>query len=131
MPAQPVVKRLHTSASRKSPGATQFSTPTTIGWNKSRSAAFVQVTHLASSTCLIRSGAAMSRTFAAIAALTFIFAPSAASAQMLKTADTPKGKTFVDAKGMTVYTFNKDAAGKSACNGPCPATRPAVAPAGD
>ena len=42
----------------------------------------------------------MSRTFAAIAALT-IFASSAASAQMLKTADTPKGKTFVDAKGMT------------------------------
>ena len=41
----------------------------------------------------------MSRTFAAIAALTFIFASSAASAQMLKTADTAKGKTFVDAKG--------------------------------
>ena len=60
----------------------------------------------------------MSRTFAAIAALTFILASSAASAQMPKTADTPKGKTFVDAKGMTLYTFDKDTGGKSMCNGP-------------
>jgi predicted lipoprotein with Yx(FWY)xxD motif len=61
----------------------------------------------------------MSRTFAAIAALTFILGSSAASAQVLKTADTPKGKTFVDARGMTLYTFDKDAGGKSMCNGPC------------
>ena len=26
---------------------------------------------------------------------------------------------FADAKGMTLYTFDKDAGGKSACNGPC------------
>jgi predicted lipoprotein with Yx(FWY)xxD motif len=61
----------------------------------------------------------MSRTFAAVVALTFIIASSAASAQMLKTVDTPKGKTFVDTKGMTLYTFDKDAGGKSMCNGPC------------
>ena len=61
----------------------------------------------------------MSKTFAAIAALTFILASSAASAQMLKTADTSKGKTFVDDKGMTLYTFDKDAGGKSMCNSPC------------
>jgi predicted lipoprotein with Yx(FWY)xxD motif len=61
----------------------------------------------------------MSRTFAAMAALTFILASSAASADMLKTAETPKGKVFVDAKGMTLYTFDKDAGGKSMCNGPC------------
>ena len=61
----------------------------------------------------------MSKTFAAAAALAFILASSAASAQMLKTADTPKGKTFVDTKGMTLYTFDKDAGGKSMCNGPC------------
>ena len=36
-----------------------------------------------------------------------------------KTADTAKGKTLVDAKGMTLYTFDRDAGGKSACNGPC------------
>lgn len=26
---------------------------------------------------------------------------------------------MVDAKGMTLYTFDKDSGGKSACNGPC------------
>jgi predicted lipoprotein with Yx(FWY)xxD motif len=26
---------------------------------------------------------------------------------------------LVDAKGMTLYTFDRDAGGKSACNGPC------------
>lgn len=36
-----------------------------------------------------------------------------------KVADTPKGKTLVDMKGMTLYTFDRDAAGKSNCNGPC------------
>ena len=65
----------------------------------------------------------MSRTFAATAALTLgltiCLAPFAASAQTLKTIETPKGKTFVDAKGMTLYTFDKDAGGKSMCNGPC------------
>jgi predicted lipoprotein with Yx(FWY)xxD motif len=65
----------------------------------------------------------MSRTFAASAVLTLSLilglASSAASAQALKTADTPKGKTFVDAKGMTLYTFDKDSGGKSMCNGPC------------
>lgn len=70
----------------------------------------------------------MSRTFAAVAALTFILT-TAASAQALKTADTPKGKTFVDAKGMTLYTFDKDAGGKSMCNGPCAENWPALAAA--
>ena len=73
----------------------------------------------------------MSRTFAAVAALTFILASSAASAQTLKTADTPKGKTFVDTKGMTLYTFDKDSGGKSACNGPCAENWPALLAADD
>src|SRR3979490_3471059 len=73
----------------------------------------------------------MSRTFAAVAALTFILASSVASAQMLKTADTPKGKTYVDAKGMTLYTFDKDAGGKSMCNGPCAENWPPLAAADD
>jgi predicted lipoprotein with Yx(FWY)xxD motif len=68
----------------------------------------------------------LSKTFAAVAALSLLFAASAASAQMLKTADTPKGKTFVDAKGMTLYTFDKDAGGKSMCNGPCADNWPAL-----
>ena len=67
----------------------------------------------------------MSRTFAAVAALTLILT-TAASAQALKTADTSKGKTFVDAKGMTLYTFDKDAGGKSMCNGPCAENWPAL-----
>ena len=29
------------------------------------------------------------------------------------------GQVLVDAKGMTLYTFDKDTAGKSACNGDC------------
>ncbi|MFL5253504.1 MAG: hypothetical protein ACJ8AI_11520 [Rhodopila sp.] len=33
--------------------------------------------------------------------------------------DTSKGRTLVDASGMTLYTFDKGADGKSACNGPC------------
>jgi predicted lipoprotein with Yx(FWY)xxD motif len=36
-----------------------------------------------------------------------------------KIADTSKGKTLVDSKGMTLYTLDKDAGGKSMCNGPC------------
>src|ERR1700751_477001 len=73
----------------------------------------------------------MSRTFAAVAALTLILASSAASAQMLKTADTPKGKAFVDTKGMTLYTFDKDAGGKSMCNGPCAENWPPLMAADD
>ena len=73
----------------------------------------------------------MSKTFAAIAALTFILASSAAWAQMLKTTDTPKGKTFVDDKGMTLYTFDKDAGGKSMCNGPCADNWPALSASDD
>src|SRR5689334_14331231 len=44
------------------------------------------------------------------------FAQSAAPA---KVADTSKGKALVDAKGMTLYTFDRVTAGKSACNGQC------------
>lgn len=48
----------------------------------------------------------------------------AALADPAMVADTAKGKTFVDAKGMTLYTFDKDAGGKSACNGQCAANWP-------
>ncbi|MGO4573810.1 COG4315 family predicted lipoprotein [Microvirga sp. 2TAF3] len=36
-----------------------------------------------------------------------------------KVAETSKGKALVDAKGMTLYVFDKDAMGKSNCNGTC------------
>ncbi len=60
-----------------------------------------------------------------------MFASSAAFAQAAKVADTPKGKAYVDAKGMTLYTFDKDAGGKSACNGPCATNWPPLMAAAD
>lgn len=35
------------------------------------------------------------------------------------TGKTDKGEVLTDQKGMTLYTFTKDSAGKSACNGDC------------
>ena len=61
----------------------------------------------------------MSRTFAAAAALTLILASTSAFAEQAMVGDTSKDMAFVDSKGMTLYTFDKDTAGKSACNGPC------------
>jgi predicted lipoprotein with Yx(FWY)xxD motif len=72
----------------------------------------------------IRSAAAMSRICFAIAALTFVLASSSASAQALWTGETAKGRALVDERGMTLYTFDKDADGKSMCNGPCAANWP-------
>lgn len=43
----------------------------------------------------------------------------AQAAAPAKVADTSKGKSLVDAKGMTLYIFDKDSTGKSACNGQC------------
>jgi predicted lipoprotein with Yx(FWY)xxD motif len=34
-------------------------------------------------------------------------------------ADTAKGKALVNGDGMTLYTFDRDAKGKSNCDGPC------------
>ena len=73
----------------------------------------------------------MSKTFAAIAAVSLMLASSAAFAQAAKVADTPAGKAYVDAKGMTLYTFDKDSAGKSACNGPCATNWPPLMAAAD
>jgi len=44
---------------------------------------------------------------------------AAQTATPAKVADTSKGKALVDAKGMVLYTFDRDAAGKSNCNGQC------------
>ncbi|MBM1169847.1 COG4315 family predicted lipoprotein [Microvirga arabica] len=53
---------------------------------------------------------------AALVAASVAVAQTAAPA---KVADTSKGKALVDAKGMTLYTFDRDTADKSACNGQC------------
>lgn len=45
--------------------------------------------------------------------------------------DTAKGKALVNSKGMTLYTFDKDSGGKSACNGPCATNWPPLTAAAD
>jgi len=48
-----------------------------------------------------------------------------------KTGDSAKGKVLTDQKGMTLYVFDKDAGGKSACNGPCAVNWPPLTAGGD
>ncbi len=65
-----------------------------------------------------------------VAAATILLSLSAAvviaqTSAPAKVAETAKGKTLVDTKGMTLYTFDNDrTAGKSACNGKCAANWP-------
>jgi predicted lipoprotein with Yx(FWY)xxD motif len=71
---------------------------------------------------------------AAAAAAMLMFAVPAAQAQTApaKVADTSKGKSLVDAKGMTLYVFDRDTtADKSACNGPCATNWPPLMAAAD
>ena len=46
-----------------------------------------------------------------------------------KTGDSTKGKVLTNDKGMTLYIFDKDSGGKSACNGPCAGNWPPLMPA--
>ncbi|MGH6708195.1 MAG: COG4315 family predicted lipoprotein [Bradyrhizobium sp.] len=50
----------------------------------------------------------------------------ASAAPPTRTGTTAKGSALTDAKGMSLYTFDKDADGKSACNGACAANWPAL-----
>ena len=63
----------------------------------------------------------------ALVAASVAFAQTAAPA---KVGETSKGKALVDAKGMTLYTFDRDTAGKSACNGQCAQNWPPLMAAG-
>jgi len=68
-----------------------------------------------------------------------ITAATLAFAQMLPTkiGDSAKGKVLTNESGMTLYVFDKDSPGKSACNGPCASNWPPLTatpssmPAGD
>jgi predicted lipoprotein with Yx(FWY)xxD motif len=63
--------------------------------------------------------------------LTAVLSVPAFAAEPAGTAQTAKGPTLVDAAGKTLYTFDKDGPGKSACNGPCATNWPPLAaPAG-
>ena len=58
----------------------------------------------------------------ATGALVLGLAGMAAAAEMVdvvQVRDSSLGKVLVDQKGMTLYTFDKDPAGKSVCNGKC------------
>jgi predicted lipoprotein with Yx(FWY)xxD motif len=61
-----------------------------------------------------------------IAAMSFAAISSASAAPPTKTGTTTKGATLTDAKGMSLYTFDKDSGGKSACNGPCATNWPVL-----
>lgn len=54
----------------------------------------------------------------------------AAGAQTMPAKKAADG-TWTDAKGMTLYTFDRDAGGKSACNGPCATNWPPLMATGD
>ena len=62
---------------------------------------------------------------AAFAAVAFSALAAQAAAPAM-TAETAKGPALVDAKSMTLYSFDKDMGGKSMCNGPCAANWPAL-----
>jgi predicted lipoprotein with Yx(FWY)xxD motif len=75
----------------------------------------------------------MKKFLAAAVMVAALAASGAAVAQMApaKTGDSAKGKVLTDAKGMTLYTFDKDAGGKSACNGPCAGNWPPLMASAD
>jgi predicted lipoprotein with Yx(FWY)xxD motif len=52
-------------------------------------------------------------------AATLVASGLALAAEPASPAPMAKEGMFVTAKGMTLYTFDKDSVGKSACNGPC------------
>jgi predicted lipoprotein with Yx(FWY)xxD motif len=57
---------------------------------------------------------------------------SAQTADPAKVGETSKGKVLVDAKGMTLYTLDRDTApNKSTCNGQCATNWPPLAVAVD
>ena len=57
--------------------------------------------------------------------------PTMAADAPAMSGESAMGKVMVDAKGMTLYWFDNDMGGKSACNGPCAVNwPPLMAPAG-
>jgi predicted lipoprotein with Yx(FWY)xxD motif len=76
----------------------------------------------------------MKRTISSgIAAIVFSIGATAALGQTAPATptDTAKGKALADDKGMTLYIYDRDAAGKSTCNGQCANLWPPMAAAGD
>ena len=59
-----------------------------------------------------------------IAAIATVATVAFAQMTPTKTGDSTKGKVLTNEKGMTLYVFDKDSGGKSACNGPCAGSWP-------
>ena len=68
-----------------------------------------------------------------LAAAFGLLVAGAAQAQTMpaKSGTTDKGPALVDMKGMTLYTFDRDAGEKSACNGQCATNWPPLMAAAD
>jgi predicted lipoprotein with Yx(FWY)xxD motif len=61
----------------------------------------------------------MSRRLTAVATAFVLCATAALADTGIRQGDTSLGKVLTDAKGMTLYTFDKDEGGKSACYDAC------------
>jgi predicted lipoprotein with Yx(FWY)xxD motif len=68
-----------------------------------------------------------------LSAFALLLASSALSfaAEPAMVAEGAGGKMYTDAKGMTLYTYDKDSGGKSACNGDCAVNWPPLMAAAD
>jgi predicted lipoprotein with Yx(FWY)xxD motif len=66
----------------------------------------------------------------AVTALSIFSATAFAQTAPAKVGDTSKGKALVDGKGMTLYVFDRDTAGKSTCNAQCATNWPPFSAAG-
>ena len=72
------------------------------------------------------------RTILFVALATTLTAGVALAQEPAKAGDSAKGKTLVDAKGMTLYTLDRDTApNKSTCNGQCATNWPPLMAAAD
>jgi predicted lipoprotein with Yx(FWY)xxD motif len=69
--------------------------------------------------------------FALATAVTTVATVAFAQMAPTKTGDSAKGKVLTNDKGMTLYIFDKDSSGKSACNGPCAGNWPPLTAAAD
>jgi predicted lipoprotein with Yx(FWY)xxD motif len=71
------------------------------------------------------------RRFALAFGIALAMASPVLAAEPAMVADTPNGKIYTDAKGMALYTFDKDEAGKSNCYDMCATNWPPFAAAAD
>lgn len=71
------------------------------------------------------------KTVASALAVLFLSTAASLAAEPAMVMDSSAGKVYTDAKGMTLYTYDKDSAGKSACNGDCAKNWPPLMAAAD